>query len=163
MNYGAFTVTEAIAFGDTKSKISAKRAREAAQASQADDFINRFPLKYKQILGKAFDNGVSPSTGQWQKIALARVFYRNPNVFILDEPTASIDADAEAKIFEKMESLSNDKTVIFISHRFSTVRNANKIIVIKEGVLAEEGTHSELLKNKKLYAELFRLQAKGYQ
>lgn len=163
MNYGAFTVTEAIAFGDTKAKISAKRAREAAQASQADDFINRFPLKYKQVLGKMFDNGVSPSTGQWQKIALARVFYRNPNVFILDEPTASIDADAEAKIFEKMESLSSDKTVIFISHRFSTVRNANKIIVIKEGVLAEEGTHLELLRNKKLYAELFRLQAKGYQ
>lgn len=163
MNYGAFSIEETIALGDTTSKISKKRVREAAQASQADDFINRFPLKYKQILGKVFDDGVSLSTGQWQKIALARVFYRNPNLFILDEPTSSIDAAAEAKIFEKMESLPDDKTVVFISHRFSTVRNADKIIVIEEGVLTEEGTHEKLLKDKKLYSELFKLQAKGYQ
>ena len=115
------------------------------------------------MIGKQFTGGVEPSIGQWQKLALARAFYRDPRILILDEPTSSIDAEAEAKIFGKLESLPKDHTVILISHRFSTVRQANKICVLENGTLTEYGTHEELLKKNKTYARLFKLQAKGYQ
>jgi ATP-binding cassette subfamily B protein len=115
------------------------------------------------MLGKEFTGGVEPSIGQWQKLGLARTFYRDPRVLILDEPTSSIDAESEAKIFEKLEQLPKDRTVIFISHRFSTVRQANRICVIEDGRPTELGTHRELLKLNGTYARLFRLQAKGYK
>lgn len=158
-----FLAKEAIALGRTGVVPSQERVKEAAQSSEADAFIEEWEKKYEQMLGKEFTEGVEPSIGQWQKLALARTFYRSPSILILDEPTSSIDALAEAKIFEKLESLPKDRTVILISHRFSTVRQADKIGVIEDGQLKEWGTHEELLKLNGTYAGLFNLQAKGYQ
>jgi ATP-binding cassette subfamily B protein len=158
-----FVVKEAIAVGRTGTASSLEKVKEAAQASEADIFIEEWEKKYEQMLGKEFTEGVEPSIGQWQKLALARTFYRAPSVLILDEPTSSIDAAAEAKIFEKLENLPKDRTVILISHRFSTVRQADKIGVVEEGELRELGTHEDLLKLNGTYAHLFNLQAKGYK
>ncbi|MDP3875185.1 MAG: ABC transporter ATP-binding protein [bacterium] len=158
-----FVVKEAIAIGRTGAASSLEKVKEAAKASEADTFIEEWEKKYESMLGKEFTEGIEPSIGQWQKLALARTFYRDPKVLILDEPTSSIDAEAEAKIFEKLELLPKDRTVILISHRFSTVRQANKIGVIEDGELKESGTHEDLLKLNGTYANLFTLQAKGYK
>lgn len=158
-----FLVKESIAVGRTGSKNQLARIKKAAEASEADIFIEEWEKKYEQMLGKQFTGGVEPSIGQWQKLALSRTFYRDPRVLILDEPTSSIDAESEAKIFEKLEQLPKDRTVILISHRFSTVRQANRICVIDDGLLKELGTHEELLKLNGTYARLFKLQAKGYK
>ena len=158
-----FKIKDAIAIGKITEKENLNKIRLAAEQSEAMKFIEEFPDKLNQQLGREFPGGTEPSQGQWQKLALARIFYRNANVWILDEPTASIDAESEAKIFEKLEKLPKDKTVILISHRFSTVRNADKIIVLKDGTISEQGTHTELLKNKQDYARLFHMQAKGYE
>ncbi len=158
-----FIVKEVIAMGKTGAASSLEKVKEAAQASEADIFIEEWEKKYEQMLGKEFTEGVEPSIGQWQKLALARTFYRAPSVLVLDEPTSSIDAAAEAKIFEKLENLPRDRTVILISHRFSTVHQADKIGVIEEGELKELGTHEDLLKLSGTYAYLFNLQAKGYK
>ncbi|MDP3696554.1 MAG: ATP-binding cassette domain-containing protein, partial [Candidatus Taylorbacteria bacterium] len=158
-----FIVKEAIALGRTGNISSLEKVKEAAKASEADTFIEEWEKKYEQMLGKEFTEGVEPSIGQWQKLALARTFYRDPLVLILDEPTSSIDAEAEAKIFEKLEALPKDRTVILISHRFSTVRQADKIGVVEDGQLKELGSHEDLLKLNGTYARLFTLQAKGYQ
>ncbi len=135
----------------------------SARAREADIFIEEWERAYKQTLGKEFPEGIEPSIGQWQKLALARVFYRDPRVLVLDEPTASIDAEAETKIFDKLESLPDDRTVILISHRFSTVRRADRIAVIEDGAIKELGTHNKLLAMRGTYARLFKLQAKGYK
>ena len=158
-----FTVKEAIAIGRTGEKSSLEKVKEAAKAAEADIFIEEWEKSYDQLLGKAFTEGKEPSIGQWQKLALARTFYRNPRVMILDEPTSSIDAEAESKIFEKLEKLPSDRTVILISHRFSTVRQANRIAVIESGGIKELGNHEELLKINGIYSRLFNLQAKGYK
>lgn len=158
-----FVVKEAIAVGRSGSASSLEKVKEAAKASEADTFIEEWEKKYESMLGKEFTEGIEPSIGQWQKLALARTFYRDPKVLILDEPTSSIDAEAEAKIFEKLELLPRDRTVILISHRFSTVRQADKIGVIEDGELRESGIHEDLLKLNGIYANLFNLQAKGYK
>lgn len=158
-----FIVEEAIAVGRTGGGSNLEKVKAAAQASEADIFIEEWEKAYKQMLGKQFTGGIEPSIGQWQKLALARTFYRDPRILILDEPTSSIDAESEAKIFEKLEQLPKDRTVILISHRFSTVRQASRICVIENGRLSELGTHEELLKLNGTYARLFRLQAKGYR
>jgi ABC-type multidrug transport system fused ATPase/permease subunit len=158
-----FLAKEAIGLGNTKAPFSLPRAKQAAQDSEADEFIREWGKNYEQMLGKRFSEGIEPSIGQWQKLALARTFYRDPRILILDEPTSSIDAEAEAKIFEKLESLLKDITVILISHRFSTVRQANRIIVLKDGAIAEQGTHRDLMKRKGDYARLFTMQAKQYK
>ena len=158
-----FVVKEAIAVGRSGNASSLEKAKEAAKASEADTFIEEWEKKYESVLGKEFTEGIEPSIGQWQKLALARTFYRDPKVLILDEPTSSIDAEAEAKIFEKLELLPKDRTVILISHRFSTVRQADKIGVIEDGELKESGTHEDLLELNGTYANLFNLQAKGYK
>ncbi len=137
--------------------------KKAAQMSEADTFIEQWEAGYDQMIGKEFTNGTDPSKGQLQKLALARLFYRDPKLMILDEPTASIDAEAEAKIFERIELMNGDRTVILISHRFSTVRNADQICVIEDGTIAELGTHDELVTNNQTYNRLFELQAKGYR
>lgn len=156
-------VKDVIALGRTEKEKSFSLIKEAAHSSEADVFIEEWEKEYDQMLGREFAEGLEPSVGQWQKIALARTFYRDPRVFILDEPTASIDAEAEAKIFERLERLPDDRTVILISHRFSTVRHADQIVVIENGTLSEYGTHEALLGHGKTYARLFRLQAKGYE
>jgi ATP-binding cassette subfamily B protein len=158
-----FPVKEAIGMGNTAIDLSMGNVQEAARASEADIFIDSWKGKYDQMLGREFSGGLEPSVGQWQKLALARTFYRDPRIMILDEPTSSIDAEAEAKIFEKLESLPGDRTVFLISHRFSTVRKANKIIVLEQGGISEMGTHEDLIKLDGTYARLFNMQAKGYK
>lgn len=137
------------------------KVSRAAQMSGAAEFIEKFPEKYETQLGREF-NGEELSVGQWQKLALARAFYEEAPVLILDEPTSAIDAEAEAEIFDNLNKVYKDKTVIFISHRFSTVRNADKIIVLKDGRIAEEGTHHDLIALNGIYARMFKKQAKGY-
>lgn len=156
------TVEENIGFGRVYDNVGLEEIIEASTSAGAHSMIEKLDKGYKQMLGRIFDEGIDLSTGQWQKIALARAFLRNAPVLVLDEPTSSIDAKAEAEIFNKVEKLSKDKTVIIISHRFSTVRNADKIYVIDSGKITESGTHSELIKLNKQYATLFNLQAKGY-
>lgn len=156
-------IREVIAIGDTSTPIDDERVRKAAKDSEADAFIAGFSRGYDQLLGKDFTDGTDLSGGQWQKLAIARVFYRNPRIWILDEPTAAIDAESEARIFDRIEKLPDDQSGIVISHRFSTVRNADRILVLKDGTISEEGTHEELMKHKKDYARLFSLQAERYQ
>ncbi len=156
-------VYEGVAFGDSSVPLEMERVRSAVRAGEANGFIESWPDGYRQMLGREFTNGVEPSIGQWQKLAISRVFYRSPRVFVLDEPTSSIDAEAEANIFDKLEKLPSDRTVILVSHRFSTVRHANRIIVLDGGSLVESGAHRYLLGKKGMYARLFNLQAEGYK
>lgn len=157
-----FSVKEAIAMGRTSDPIDEARVIAAAKQADADSFISTYKKGYDEQLSRGF-GGVEPSVGQWQKLALARVFYRNPNVWILDEPTASIDAEAETKVFDQIAALPKDRSAILISHRFSTVRHADQIMVIEKGNIIEQGSHMELTKKDGVYAKLFKLQAKGYQ
>ncbi len=156
-------VRDAIAIGNSGEETSVEKVKSAAQFAEVATFIEEWKDKYNTMLGKQFAGGVEPSIGQWQKLALARTFYRDPKLWILDEPTSSIDSEAEAKIFEQLQSLPEDRSVILISHRFSTVRKADKIVVIKDGTIAETGSHEELLARKGTYARLFNLQALGYK
>jgi ABC-type multidrug transport system fused ATPase/permease subunit len=155
-------VGELISFGDIKKSYNEEEVISSAKSADAH-FIEKWENKYNQQLGKTFKNGIEPSGGQWQKLGIARLFYRDPKIWILDEPTSSIDADAESKIFESLAKLPKEKTVILISHRFSTVRTADRIIVIDEGKVREDGTHEELMAMCGEYARLFNLQAKGYK
>lgn len=157
------TAKENIYFGKVQGPMDLKKIVEAAVSSGANQMIREFDKGYEQMLGRTFEEGMELSGGQWQKIALARAFFRNAPVLVLDEPTASIDAKAESEIFNRVEKLSKDKTVIIISHRFSTVRNADKIYVVDNGKIVESGTHQQLMKIDGQYTTLFKLQAKGYQ
>ena len=120
-------------------------------------------MTYNQPLGRRFANGVELSGGEWQKVALARAYLREADVLILDEPTAALDARAEYEVFKRFADLTKGKTAILISHRFSTVRMANRILVLDKGQVLEIGTHEELLAKGGRYAELFNLQAEGYR
>lgn len=157
------TAKENIEFGKAHEEVSLGKVIQAATLAGAHSMVQKFEKGYEQMLGKTFEEGMDLSGGQWQKIALARAFLRNALVLVLDEPTAAIDAKAEAEIFNKVEKLSKDKTVIIISHRFSTVRNADKIYVVDNGKIVESGSHTDLIKENGQYATLFKLQAKGYQ
>jgi ATP-binding cassette subfamily B protein len=158
-----FPVKQSIAMGRPTDDIDLEKVKNAAETSESDTFISQWSNGYDQMIGKEFTGGIDPSKGQMQKLALARTFYRDPKFLILDEPTASIDAEAEAKIFERLESLPADRTVILISHRFSTVRKADTICVINDGAISELGSHQELITLNGIYARLFNLQAAGYQ
>jgi len=153
---------ENIAVGKIDQLNSADVIKGAAQQSLADEVIARLPNQYRQMLGKRFAGGVELSGGEWQKIALSRAYMRNAQLLILDEPTAALDARAEYEVFQRFTHLTEGKTAVLISHRFSTVRMANRILVLKKGQMVEIGSHEELLANNGLYAELFHLQAKGY-
>ncbi len=155
------SVRDNIRLGNPET-VDTERMIEAAKKSGAHEFIEKLPNKYEQRLGRNFEDSAELSQGQWQKLALARAFYEEPPVLILDEPTSAIDAEAEAEIFENLNTTYKDKTLIFVSHRFSTVRNADKIIVLKDGEIAEEGTHQSLMKEDGIYARMFKKQAKGY-
>lgn len=138
--------------------------QEAAQKGRAEKFIDELPSSYQTQLGRWFKNGIELSGGQWQKMALARAFMRkDARILILDEPTAAMDAQAEADIFNEFNANMVDKITILISHRFSTVRTANTIIVMDKGSVLEMGSHQELVAQKGIYARLFKLQAQGYQ
>ena len=135
----------------------------AAQNSLAASLLPRFPSGYKQMLGRRFENGMDLSGGEWQKVALARAYLRDAQVLILDEPTAALDARAEYEVFMRFSELVAGRMAILISHRFSTVRMADRIIVLRGGEVVESGTHEELLAGQGLYEELFRMQAAGYR
>lgn len=157
------SVKENIYLGNVEKEVDLQEIMKASFSAGAHKMVEKFDKGYEQILGRMFEGGIELSGGQWQKVALARAFFRNAPILILDEPTASIDAKSEAEIFEKVENLSKDKTVIIISHRFSTVRNADKVYVIDKGRITEQGSHEQLMKTDGQYAAMFKLQAKGYQ
>jgi ATP-binding cassette subfamily B protein len=136
---------------------------EAARKSQTAELVASFPLGYRQMLGRRFENGLELSGGEWQKIALARAYIRKSQIIILDEPTAALDARAEYETFRRFAELVAGQIALLISHRFSTVRMADRIVVLRQGAIAEQGTHNQLLQLSGLYAELFRLQAEGYR
>lgn len=158
-----FTARDNIAVGRVEARTDSARIDLAAERSLAEQVINKLELGYDQMLGKRFDKGVELSGGEWQKIALARAYMREAQILILDEPTAALDARAEYEVFERFMTLTKDKSAVLISHRFSTVRMADRILVLRGGEMAEIGTHQELLHNGGLYSELFNLQAQGYQ
>ncbi len=157
------TTSENIAMGNIKEKDNLELIINSAKQSLANLIIERFPNKYEQMLGRRFNKGVELSGGEWQKIALARAYMRDAQVVILDEPTAALDARAEYEVFERFAELTKDKAAMLISHRFSTVRMANRILVLEKGQLIEIGSHEELLELGGRYAELFQLQAMGYR
>ncbi len=159
----ADTVSENIAFGDVEKEIDLERVKFAAEQADAADYISRLPDGYETPLMRHFEkNGTELSIGQWQKLAIARAFYSENDILILDEPTASLDAIAEQEIFNQFDKLRQDKMSIFVSHRLSSATIASKIVVLEYGAVVEEGTHKELMEKKGKYYELFSTQAKRY-
>ena len=159
----SFTAADNIAVGRIEARDDRARIIESAERSLADEVIRKLPEQYDQLLGKRFRTGIDLSGGEWQKVAIARAYMRDAQLLILDEPTAALDARAEYEVFERFKELSRGKTVVLISHRFSSVRMADRIVVLKDGTVEAEGTHAELLQQQGRYAELFELQAAGYR
>ncbi|MEZ4883211.1 MAG: ABC transporter ATP-binding protein [Chitinophagales bacterium] len=157
------TASENIAIGKIEEKEDKPTIVHSAEQSLADTVIEKLPAQYEQMLGRRFEGGVELSGGEWQKVALGRAYMRKAQVLILDEPTAALDARAEFEVFQRFADLTAGKMAVLISHRFSTVRMADRILVLKNGQKVELGTHKELLELNGFYAELFGLQAAGYQ
>ncbi|MEP6683819.1 MAG: ABC transporter ATP-binding protein [Parafilimonas sp.] len=152
-----------IAVGNIDELNNRALIEQSAEKSLASLLAKKLPNQYEQALGRRFNNGVELSGGEWQKVALARAYMKDAQLLILDEPTSALDARAEYDVFQRFAELTKDKTAILISHRFSTVRMANRILVLDKGKLLEIGSHEELLALNGRYAELFQLQAKGYR
>jgi ATP-binding cassette, subfamily B, bacterial len=162
-NIGVGEIESVRAELDTPTDVTPQSIRTAAENSLAASLLPRFAKGYQQMLGKRFDDGVDLSGGEWQKIALARAYMRDAQVLILDEPTAALDARAEYEVFLRFSELVAGRMAVLISHRFSTVRMADRIVVLRHGKVEEEGSHEELLVRKGLYEELFSMQAAGYR
>jgi ATP-binding cassette subfamily B protein len=156
------TAAENIGLGDLTRLEDRPHIVDSARRAGADERIERLPNGYDSPLGRWFDQGVSLSGGEWQKIALARAFQREAPILVLDEPTSALDARAEHDLFSRLRELSEGRTTLYISHRFSTVRQAERILLLENGKVAEYGTHDELMAAKAGYAELFTLQAQAY-
>jgi ATP-binding cassette subfamily B protein len=162
--YGNLTVSENVHIGRSDhERTDNEKVIQALKESNAYDFVKKYPKQLDQKLSERYKGGIRPSGGQWQKLAIARFFYRNAPILILDEPTAAIDAVSEAQIFDNIYKFMKGKTVIIISHRFSTVRNADRIIVLDKGKIIEDGSHEELLAKNGKYAKSFKIQAEGYK
>ena len=157
------TARENIAVGRIGEIDNLELLKGAAQKSMADFTIGRLPQAYDQMLGRRFDHGVDLSGGEWQKVALARAYLRDAQLLILDEPTAALDARSEFEVFHRFAELTAGKMALFISHRFSTVRSADRILVLENGKIAEEGTHDQLASLGGRYAEMFEMQASSYR
>jgi len=158
-----FTAADNIAVGRIEERNDRARIVEAARRSLADEVIRRLPKGYDQVLGKRFKAGIDLSGGEWQKVAIARAYMRDAQLLILDEPTAALDARSEFEVFKRFKELSKGRTAVLISHRFSSVRMADRIVVLLDGAVEAIGTHTELLGQGGRYAELFELQAAGYR
>ena len=159
----SLTAAENIGVGRIDDSTDMPRIEDAAERSLADAVIAKLPKKYDQPLGRLFNKGRDLSGGEWQKIAIGRAYMRDADLIILDEPTAALDAKAEAEVFARFKSLATAKTAVIISHRFSTVRMADRILVLENGKILEAGSHEDLLALDGRYAELFELQAAGYR
>jgi ATP-binding cassette subfamily B protein len=157
------TARENIAVGRIEEVDNLLLLQRAAQKSMADEVIGRLQKEYEQMLGRRFEGGVDLSGGEWQKVALARAYLRDAQVLILDEPTAALDARSEYEVFQRFAELTTGKMALFISHRFSTVRMADRIVVLENGRIAEDGNHDELTHLGGRYAEMFELQAASYR
>jgi ATP-binding cassette, subfamily B, bacterial len=157
------TARENIAVGRIEAATDEQQLETAAEKSMAADVIRRLPRIYDQMLGRRFDGGVDLSGGEWQKVALARAYLRDAQVLILDEPTAALDARSEYEVFRRFAELTAGKMALFISHRFSTVRMADRIIVLDDGKVVEDGSHDELCRLGGRYSEMFELQAASYR
>jgi len=158
-----FVLRENIGVSQIAALADDARIQEAARQSRADSVAARLPQGYDQMLGQRFDGGVELSGGEWQKVALGRAYMRDAQVLILDEPTAALDARAEYEVFLRFAELTKGRMAVLISHRFSTVRMADRILVLQDGRLVDDGTHDQLVARGGLYAELFSLQAAGYR
>jgi ATP-binding cassette subfamily B protein len=157
------TARENIAVGRIERPHSQEEIAYAAHKSLADAVIAKLPRGYDQMLGRRFEGGVDLSGGEWQKIALARAYLRDAQLLILDEPTAALDARSELEVFERFSELTAGKMALLISHRFSTVRMADRIVVLEGGRLVEEGDHAALMALGGRYAEMFEMQAASYR
>jgi ATP-binding cassette subfamily B protein len=157
------TAAENIAVGQIDARGDRERIVGAAKRSLADEVIAKLPQGYDQVIGRRFRNGVDLSGGEWQKVAIARAYMREAQLLILDEPTAALDARSEFEVFQRFKDLSEGKTAVLISHRFSSVRMADRILVLHEGRIEAQGSHEQLLAQRGRYAELFELQAAGYR
>ena len=157
-----FTVSENVGLGRAEDSIDSDAVRRAAAQAGADSFIERLPGGYDARLSKVYADGTDLSLGQWQRVALARAFYRDADLVILDEPTAALDPRAEQELFEKTRELFRGRTVVLISHRFSSVRSADRIFVLEQGRIVESGSHDQLIAEGGLYHELFTIQAEAY-
>jgi ATP-binding cassette, subfamily B, bacterial len=157
------TVSENIAIGQIDERDNQFRIRAAAHKSLAETFIRDLPMRYDQPLGSRFEEAIDLSGGEWQKVALARAYLRDAQLLILDEPTAALDAKSEHEVFERFGELTKGKMALLISHRFSTVRMADRIIVLEGGTIAEQGSHDALIRIGGRYAEMFELQAANYR
>ncbi|HSK21295.1 MAG TPA: ABC transporter ATP-binding protein [Longimicrobiales bacterium] len=164
-DYAKFYLTarENIWLGNVSVPVDSDAIIEAARRTGADEVIRALPNGYDTLLGRQFENGVDLSIGQWQKLALARAFLRQTPIIILDEPSAALDPRAEAAVFDRFDELARDRTAIFISHRLSTVRRADRILVMVDGRIAEAGAHEDLVERAGVYASLFETQARHYR
>ena len=157
------TARDNIAFGKIEAQADQAMVEQASYKSLADTVVKRLGKGYEQMLGRRFEGGADLSGGEWQKFALARAYMRDAQLLILDEPTATLDARAEYEVFERFADLTRDRMAVLISHRFSTVRMADRILVLDGGEIKEQGSHSQLLALGGQYAQLFELQASGYR
>jgi ATP-binding cassette subfamily B protein len=157
------TALQNIAIGKIEARDRLRDIESAAAKSLADEIIRKLPGGYDQMLGRRFEGGVDLSGGEWQRLALARAYMRDAQLLVLDEPTSSLDALSEFDIFQRFTALTDGKMALLISHRFSTVRMADSILVLADGKIAEEGNHRELVARGGLYSEMFELQASNYR
>ncbi|HEX4535640.1 MAG TPA: ABC transporter ATP-binding protein [Candidatus Acidoferrum sp.] len=157
------TAWENIAVGQIGARENLEKVELAAKKSLAEGVIQKLPNGYDQMLGRRFETGVDLSGGEWQKVALARAYLRDAQILVLDEPTAALDARSEHEVFERFAELTKGKMALLISHRFSTVKMADRIIVLEKGVIAEQGRHEQLMAHGGRYAEMFELQASSYR
>ena len=157
------TAWENIAVGQIQARQNLPQVELAAKKSLAEGVIKKLPHGYDQMLGRRFETGVDLSGGEWQKVALARAYLRDAQILVLDEPTAALDARSEHQVFERFAELTKGKMALLISHRFSTVKMADRIIVLERGVIAEDGRHEQLMAHGGRYAEMFELQASSYR
>jgi ATP-binding cassette subfamily B protein len=157
------TARENISMGKIADAGDFEKISDAARKSMAAQVVDKLQFGYDQMLGRRFDGGVDLSGGEWQKIALARAYLRDSQLLILDEPTASLDARSEREVFKRFSELTQGKMSLLISHRFSTVRMADRILVLEEGRIAEEGCHNDLIQRGQRYSKMFELQAASYR